>query len=228
MRTPRRTEETGCGLRNVRISPRDFPNAGASDGWLVRILPTDRQRNFGAVVEARADRGYPSGGRGGAFAGWYMARIYPPSFGGFGGAGFSENIFARRVWRWEWVARKGAHLDTALVWSSAFRRFGGCKQPGRINAELQTQHQRSSGAVSSCAPSKGKKGSGSRRGRRRGHAGRVRSPRQGNGWEEKRGIRKGGMAGFTALGHTVPQYECGNTGASVPEAVRVRGGWDAV
>ena len=88
---------------------------------------------------------------GGDAAGWYMARIYPLGFGGFGDAGFSENIFARRVWRWEWVARKGAHLDTALVWSSAFRRFGGFKQPGRINAGLQTLHQRSSGAVSSCA-----------------------------------------------------------------------------
>ena len=46
----------------------------------------------------------------------------------------------------------GAQLDTAHVWSPAFRRFGGFKPPGRINAGLQTQHQRSSRAASSCAP----------------------------------------------------------------------------
>ena len=46
----------------------------------------------------------------------------------------------------------GAQLDTAPFWSPAFRRFGGFKPPGRINTGLQTQHQRSSRAASSCAP----------------------------------------------------------------------------
>ena len=46
-----------------------------------------------------------------------------------------------------------AQLDPAPVWSSAFRRFGAFTHPGRINAELQTQRQRSSGAVFRCTRS---------------------------------------------------------------------------
>ena len=46
-----------------------------------------------------------------------------------------------------------APLDPAPVWSSAFRRFGAFTHPGRINAELQTQRQRSSGAVFRCTRS---------------------------------------------------------------------------
>ena len=41
-------------------------------------------------------------------------------------------------------------------------------------------------------------------------------------------MREGGVAGFMGLGHTVPQYERGNSGASVQEAVRVCGGREAV
>jgi hypothetical protein len=48
------------------------------------------------------------------------------------------------------VAR--VHFDTASVWSSAFGRFGLIITLCRVNAELRTQRQVASGAVSRCAP----------------------------------------------------------------------------
>ena len=44
-----------------------------------------------------------------------------------------------------------AQLDTALVWSSAFRRFGTITPSSRVNAELRTKRKITSRAVSKCA-----------------------------------------------------------------------------
>ena len=61
-----------------------------------------------------------------------------------GGGGWT---FLRRKRHASTASPRRARLDTVPVWSPAFRRFGGFKQQDRINAELQTQHQRSSGAA---------------------------------------------------------------------------------
>ncbi len=49
----------------------------------------------------------------------------------------------RSAWRW-------VHLDTVLVWSSAFRRFGRNPAICRVNAELQTRANPSLRTVSRC------------------------------------------------------------------------------